>query len=262
MGVKKEIIEKQKENRLGEEKINYQKCPMIIVKYNRSDDIVVEFQDKYKGLVHTSYYNFLKGKVKNPNHALGEERYNNQGCLMKIVEYGGYGDIVVEFQDKHMARVHTAYNNFLKGGVKNPYCYNIYEVGAIGVKYPITRNKIMTKEYDTWRGMLRRSFSKEYNPAYEGVTCCEEWLLYENFYEWLHSQENFDKWLNGKRWAVDKDILKKGNKIYSPETCCLVPQNVNNLFTKHNISRGNLPIGVNKNGDGYRAACNNPFTKK
>ena len=36
--------------------------------------------------------------------------------------------------------------------------------------------------------------------------------------------------------SIDKDILVKGNKVYSPNTCCLVPGYVNNLFTKHNIS--------------------------
>lgn len=45
-------------------------------------------------------------------------------------------------------------------------------------------------------------------------------------------------------WALDKDILVKGNKIYSPETCCFVPQEINNLFTKRKSCRGTLPIGV------------------
>ena len=29
---------------------------------------------------------------------LGATNYNNQGCLMKVVEYDGYNDIIVEFQ--------------------------------------------------------------------------------------------------------------------------------------------------------------------
>ena len=83
------------------------------------------------------------------------------------------------------------------------------------------------------------------------MTCCEEWLLYENFYEWLHNQENFNKWYSEDKWDLDKDILKKGNKIYSPETCCLVPHNVNSLFSKGDISLQNLPIGVFKRNDRY-----------
>ena len=58
--------------------------------------------------------------------------------------------------------------------------------------------------------------------------------------------------------ALDKDILVKGNKIYSPETCVFVPQNINTLFTKRNKVRGEYPIGVSfyKNTNKYLAQCN------
>jgi hypothetical protein len=96
------------------------------------------------------------------------------------------------------------------------------------------------------------------------VACCDEWFLYDNFYEWLHSQENFEKWLNNDNWAVDKDILIKGNKIYSPETCCLVPMSINSLFVKTEKTRGDYPVGVNydKSSNKYRAQCNNLLTGK
>ena len=43
---------------------------------------------------------------------------------------------------------------------------------------------------------------------------------------------------------LDKDILIKNNKIYSPETCVFVPHDINSLFTKANTKRGKYPIGV------------------
>ena len=45
-------------------------------------------------------------------------------------------------------------------------------------------------------------------------------------------------------WCLDKDILQKGNKLYSKETCCFVPAEVNLLLTKSDKSRGEWPIGV------------------
>ena len=174
---------------------------------------------------------------------------------MKVVEYNSPTDIFVEFQDKYKARVHTSYHLFLLGGVRNPYHTSVYNVGIVGNKYPVTKNGKETKEYRAWHGMIERCYSekkKEQHPTYKDVTCCEEWLLYENFYEWLHSQENFDKWLNGNRWAVDKDILIKGNKVYSPETCCLVPHIVNSLFVFQNKDTG-LPVGVRKYYDRFIA---------
>lgn len=171
---------------------------------------------------------------------LYEEQYNNQGCLMKIIEYNGANDIVVEFQDENKYKVHTTYQVFHRRNVKNPYYPSVYGVGIVGIKYIKSKNGIPTKEYDIWKCMLKRCFNKKYKekqPTYKDVTCCDEWLNFDNFYEWLHSQENFDKWLNGNKWAIDKDILVKDNKVYSPETCCLVPQNVNNVFIIKNTKQ-------------------------
>ena len=197
---------------------------------------------------------------------LGEENLNNQGCLMKIVEYNNSHDITVEFQDEYKAKIiNVQYNSFLLGEVKNPYFPSICNVGMIGCKYPSKVNRKITPEYKAWASMLHRCFDKTVKtkqPSYKNSTCCDEWLLFDNFYEWLHLQSNFDKWLNGYRWAMDKDILNKGNKIYSPENCCLVPQYVNCLFTKRDCNRGSLPIGVCKHGKSFQAYCNNPLVNK
>lgn len=184
---------------------------------------------------------------------------------MKIVEYNNSSDIVVEFQDEYKYRVNNTYSNFKKGCIKNPYHPTLYGVGIIGTKYPVSNNCKNTKEYDMWHSMLQRCFDltyKENRPAYKPVTCCHEWLLFEDYYEWLHSQENFEQWYKGKRWAVDKDILNKGNKIYSPDNCCLIPQNVNCLFLKRESERGRYPIGVHYTNDGFVARCRNPFLDK
>lgn len=196
---------------------------------------------------------------------LYEEKINNQGCLMKIVEYNKTSDIVVEFQDDYKFRVKNTYTNFKRGNIKNPFYPSVYGVGITGNKYPRSINCKITREYDTWIHMLQRSFDdkcKEKQPSYENVSCCDEWLSYEKFYEWLHSQENFDKWYNGKRWALDKDIIVKRNKIYSSDTCSLVPQNVNCLFLKREADRGKYPIGVKEAEWGFEASCHNPFTNK
>lgn len=196
---------------------------------------------------------------------LNEENLNSQSCLMRIVEDNGSSDIVIEFQDEYKYRKRTIYANFQSGSIKNPYAPSVFDVGIIGNKYPVWENGKPTKEYSIWATMLKRCFYKKLKdkqPTYKGVTCCNEWLLFENFYEWLHNQENFWQWKSNKRYALDKDIIVKNNKIYSPKTCCLVPQNVNCLFLKREIDRGDLPIGVRKNGKLFSASCHNPFTNK
>lgn len=260
MGVSKIKIKKQKADRLGEENMNNQGCLMRIIEYNKFSDIVVEFQDGYRNTVNTNYDSFKNGSVDNPSYRKGETNINHQGCVMKIIKYNKANDIVVEFQDDYKGVVHTQYSNFQRGNVRNPFYPFAYGVGITGDKYS-TR----IKEYQIWINMMARCFDdklKEKYPTYKYATCCEEWLYYPNFYEWLHSQPNFNKWYNGRRWNLDKDILVKGNKVYSPETTCLVPQNVNTLFVKKDKNRGNLPIGVSKCNNGFKARCQNPITKQ
>ena len=191
---------------------------------------------------------------------LGEENINYQGCLMKIVQYNSTVDIFVEFQDKYKSIVHGAYREFSTGAIRNPYFPSVLNVGIIGQKYSSN-----TKEYKIWNAMMRRCFAEKYKnqfSAYVDITCCDEWLLYENFYEWMHKQVNFNNWLYDDDWAIDKDILIKGNKIYSPETCLLVPRKVNNLFIKRANDRGSYPIGVTRYGNKFRARCDNPLLDK
>ena len=99
------------------------------------------------------------------------------------------------------------------------------------------------KEYQLWSDMLKRCFDEKYKqkkPTYEGVTCSKEWLLMTPFIEDVSKMKGYD--LEG--WQLDKDILQKGNKLYSKDTCCFVPQEVNSLLTKSDNARGEWPVGV------------------
>lgn len=152
------------------------------------------------------------------------------------------------------------------GGTPNGHL--IYGVGFSNKKYPITIDGKKTKEYETWRGILKRCHEQAYQerePTYVGCSVCEEWHCYDTFYEWVISQDNYEKWKEGgRKWCIDKDISVKGNKIYSPNTCFLVPKNVNNLFTNRCLHRGELPIGVSYSEklNKFLVYCMNPFQEK
>lgn len=127
-------------------------------------------------------------------------------------------------------------------------------VGFNDGKYPTKKDGKFLLEYDTWKGMLRRCYSetmKVANPTYIPCTASENFKNYSYFYEWCHRQVGF----GAAGFEIDKDILKKGNKEYSENTCAFVPFQLNSLFTKTNKSRGGLPIGVCKIGRSFRAAC-------
>ena len=199
----------------------------------------------------------------------GEINISNEGCVMKIVEYNNILDIIIEFQDEHKYRVHTQYQAFKKGNCKNPFYPSVFGYGYLGVdkngNVPKTYESkdgksVNTWEYDRWQSMLRRCFDnklKERNPTYKDVTCCNRWLCFANFLEDFAILKNEHNWSNDEKLTLDKDILHKGNKLYSLENCILVPQWINKLFTKCDASRGGCPIGVsyNKQAKKYQAFC-------
>ena len=119
---------------------------------------------------------------------------------------------------------------------------------------------VRTQEYNKWMSMLRRCFDdkyKEKHPTYKDVVCCERWLCFANFLEDFEILKNEYNWDDDIKLNLDKDILYKGNKIYSLENCVLVPDWINLLFIKNDTKRGEYPIGVcyNKGAKKYQAFC-------
>jgi hypothetical protein len=94
-------------------------------------------------------------------------------------------------------------------------------------------------EYNVWASIIKRCLLKDKNrPTYADCEVCEEWQSFTSFYNWLHT----NGWEKGLH--VDKDILVDGNKVYSPDTCCVIPARVNTFLTTRNAARGAYPLGV------------------
>ena len=104
--------------------------------------------------------------------------------------------------------------------------------------------------------MIKRCYDpkfQEKNPSYKGCRIEDYLLNFQYMCKWL--DENYYE-VPGERMQLDKDILCKGNKIYSRDTCIFVPHRINLLFTKSDNSRGDNPIGVILNPSGnYRVMC-------
>lgn len=170
----------------------------------------------------------------------GELNTNFQRLEMKIVEYRKAIDITVEFQDGTIVKK-TTYRDFMEGSIKNLNHPSIFEKGFMGQgNYKAWGGSKLTREYNTWFGMLGRCYNEKdrhKQPTYKGVTVCEEWLNFQNFAKWFEGNyvENYH---------LDKDIVLKGSRIYSPETCVFVPREINMLFTNNGQSKRNLPRGV------------------
>ena len=194
----------------------------------------------------------------------GEERVNNFGSKMIISKYNNTHDIDVYFPEYDYTINHVQYGHFKKGNIKCVCEPRYYGKGYLGIgEYSSCENGKKTKCYDVWYSMLQRCYDdklKEKYPTYKECRVCEKWCDFQVFSEWFHN--NYYE-VPGEKMNLDKDILCKGNKVYSRETCIFVPNRINTLFTQSDKTRGNNPIGVRKiSSRTYEVRCRNGYGKR
>ena len=171
----------------------------------------------------------------------------------KVLKYNNNKNVVIQFL-KTGYETSARLGNIRNGNVKDPHLPSVYGIGVLGTKYPSKVNGVLTKEYELWRSMLKRCYSDAYkkkNPTYIGCEVSDNFKSYEYFHEWCHNQIGFGV----EGWHLDKDLLIKGNKVYSENSCIFLPQEINTLLTKSTASRGEHLIGVywNKKDNAFRA---------
>lgn len=123
--------------------------------------------------------------------------------------------------------------------------------GINDAKHPVMHGTEKELAYKTWTSMIRRCYSPKYHkfkPTYIDCQVCSEWKYFSNFERWFY--ENYKD-----GYVLDKDIIKQGNKIYSPDTCCFVPPYINCLLAMNSKKRGKLKTGVYLKDNKYVAQC-------
>jgi hypothetical protein len=123
-------------------------------------------------------------------------------------------------------------------------------VGILDVNFSHSKDVAIRHVYRVWMDMLERCYKNEgstKHKSYRGCYVCDAWKRFSNFLSWW--KENY---VDG--YAVDKDLVCKGNKCYCPEYCSFVPQRINNILGSHKANRGEYPIGVSLTHKGRFAA--------
>lgn len=185
----------------------------------------------------------------------GKEKY-----LGNIYPSKNFGEFVVlDYKDKHNILIkfietdntaNVALCNLRSGAVRDRYKPSIYGVGVIGDEICHKDYKALP-DYVCWKDMLDRLFNMKSlkRKWYEDCTISESFKNLTSFRAWAKLQKGFNK----EGWQLDKDILVKGNRTYSEDTCCFVPKEINILVLKIEAVRGLYPIGVTKSGAKYMA---------
>lgn len=175
---------------------------------------------------------------------VGKKYKTTQGETVEVIDYIDFHNCTVRFEDGTI-RKNVSHTSVYRGKIKNLYRPSVAGVGYLGEgAYKAHKNNKKTKAVSDWRNMLYRCYDESFKNkflTYKEASVCKEWHNFQNFAKW--HEENFnEEFMQG--WHLDKDILVKGNKIYSPQTCCFVPQEINALLVKADALRSEYPIGV------------------
>lgn len=137
----------------------------------------------------------------------------------------------------------------------------LQDVGINDAEYPVIQvingKQVHCPFHTRWSDMLKRCYSSQCQvrqPTYKGCYVHKDWLTFSTFKSWMEKQH----W-EGKH--LDKDILIRGNKIYSQDTCVFVTHEVNSFLLDGSKLRGLLPIGVSISRGRYQASCSNKGAK-
>ena len=181
---------------------------------------------------------------------MGHEKYK----VGSVHSTNKCGDFIitkyVNAYNVHIKFLNTGYekvvrnSHILLGEIRDRYSPSVHGVGILGEEPSRDEKGHKLKEYLLWNQMITRCYaeiSKLKLPSYQDCIVSDNFKYYPYFKDWCSIQVGF----GNEGWQLDKDILIKGNKIYSEDACCFVPAEINSLFIKSDRSRGDYPLGVN-----------------
>ena len=157
------------------------------------------------------------------NHIGSVFKTNNYGNAV-IIEYINSGYLKVRFENTGN-EMYTSLSALRSGSVKDKGSVSTYGVGIIG-NVVHSKNGVVDRAFLCWKGMLARCYDKsiqERQPSYKGCTVSDDFKHYVQFKAWFEQQVGWDS----PNYQLDKDLLYFGNDVYSPNTCCVIPQKIN-----------------------------------
>ncbi len=238
---------------------------VVVKEFKNATNVRVAFDDGTE--VITTVSSLGLGNVAHPTRKirLGKEYVTNSGWKGVAIEYKDAHNVLVRWQDGSESW-HSA-SNLLCGSVKPPMQPSVEGIGYFGIgrfvpnsyaKGEVAPEKI----YGYWVRMFSRCYNefelqKSTGRSYADKYVHEHWHNFQNFAEWALSQPNWDE----EGFELDKDLLVKGNDVYSESTCCFLPAEIN-VFLVDKRS-GKYPKGVHEitpktpnETVGYIARCN------
>lgn len=230
---------------------------VVVSKIDTCQRVTFKWEDGYErtqqgsAIVLNTIMRETDSKRLNPEIKVGDRFTTFQGATVEIVEYITYSKVKICFVD-----IDNSFKWVTGGNLKNGFIWHkdypsLVGVGCLGTDCV----DVKSGSYVAWSGMLKRVYApKEGRQSinYSGCSVDDSWKVYTNFKVW------FDNQISEKGFQLDKDLINKGNLIYCPAFCVLVPREINTFLTNRYNYRGPYPVGItyHERLNKYQATCN------
>lgn len=243
-------------NMLGKRFMNNSGEWVTVKEYRSAVEVMVEFED---GVISKTATSYLKsGSFLHPHKftsVVGKRFKNNQGDWCTVLKYENTHKVHIKF-DGYGDYVKIVSHKALKeGSFRNNYKPTVFGLGYLGEgKYQGSEKDGTVTVYTVWYNMMARCYdpyTQKLQPAYIGCSVDPYFHSFQNFADFYVNHESY-----GLGYNLDKDLLGGDNKVYSPETCTMLPPEINSMITGSTASKNGMPLGVNKIDNGYVARLN------
>lgn len=165
------------------------------------------------------------------------------GLLCTVLKLLNNGNYLIQFNKSGQVQIASFWSIYKRTVID----YFVERKYGIGFAKGTLENPLDCQNYAylKWSSLLHRCYSgKVY--GYKDVVVCDEWHDFDKFKEWfemeINSIQSNDVTLS--TFCIDKDLFCDGDtRIYSPETCCIIPQKLN-LVIKHFTWLNGKIIGI------------------
>lgn len=191
----------------------------------------------------------LRGSVKNPKDNL----------LNKIISSNFCGDFIVLKKLSTLGKSDNSYQYLIRfidtnkeyivdrSQILNKSVNDLYAPNPI-TKIYLGEGKYKLINYRRIKSILDNICNRCFNPnsynyknyGAKGIIVCDEWLNFQNFCQWYLDNSKWN--LNNFDLDLDKDILSNiqhlEQKVYSSNTCLLIPSELNRFLKGDNCNCG------------------------
>lgn len=201
--------------------------------------------------------------------SVGDVITSREGFKYKVLDYEDAHNVTIQWEDCGTIQICMS-GDVAKGKLKYLNKRSVFGIGYLGFGRFVPGERRMSEGQERvpsaihrhWRHVLERTVADRDINRYEDCEIVESWHCFQDFAEWAVEQKNaFGVEESGRLYHLDKDMVKEGNRLYCPEYCVFLPNEVNCFYTKKEIGNTGF-AGVNyirpgsKNAkDGYIARC-------